>query len=206
MVISKEDLTRIEKAVEAAESHTLGEIVPVIALQSDSYSGAVWRFAALFALLSGALIYRFLLIDYPFYSFALQLPALAIGYGLARWAPLKRHLTSHYEMGKAFHHRAFQAFHEHGLHRTEKETGVLIFVSIFERKACVLADRGILEKLHQKDWEAILEKLLGQIKNGHLTEGLVQAIEAVGQKLAEHFPASGAHKNQLSNHVSVEKE
>jgi putative membrane protein len=203
MVISKEDLSRIEKAVEQADSRTIGEIVPVIALRSDSYSGAVWRFAALFAILCEALIYHFLSL-YPLTAFMLQIPALGLAFLLAQWAPLRRHLISHLEAARAFHHRSFQAFHEHGLHRTEGETGVLIFVSLLERKACILADRAILEKLHPKDWEALLHRLFEKLREGKLADGLIEAIGSVGEKLTEHFPASGEHKNQLPNRVSVE--
>ena len=83
---------------------------------------------------------------------------------------------------------AVQQFLAHGLHTTEARTGVLIFVSLAERHAEIVADAGIAAKVEQAVWDGILGALLAEIREGRLAEGLVAAVDGVGEVLARHFP------------------
>ena len=101
------------------------------------------------------------------------------------------------------HRRAVEQFLAQNLHTTAGRTGVLIFVSVAERFAEILADAAINEKVPQAEWQAIVDELTQHIGNGQPGDGFVRAIAAVGEHLARHFPPDASHPHALSNHLIV---
>ena len=97
------------------------------------------------------------------------------------------------------HARAVEQFLAHGLHTTEARTGVLIFVSLAERYAEIIADAGIAAKVEQKVWDETIGRLIDEIRAGRLADGLVQAIARAGAVLAAHFPPRPGDVNELPN-------
>ncbi|HET6924036.1 MAG TPA: hypothetical protein VFI16_12890, partial [Anaeromyxobacteraceae bacterium] len=87
--------------------------------------------------------------------------------------------------------RAERAFLANGLNRTERGTGVLVFASLLERRALVLGDHGIHEKMGDEGWRRGVEALVGGIRGGDPAAGFCDAIALVGAALAEHFPRPG---------------
>jgi len=105
--------------------------------------------------------------------------------------------------------RAVRAFHEQGLHRTAEGTGVLLFASLFERRAVVLGDRGIHEKMVDGEWDRALEALVAGMRAGDPGRGFEEAVALCGARLAEHFPRDPAAKappNELGDAIRVERE
>ena len=92
-----------------------------------------------------------------------------------------------------------QQFLAHGLHTTEQRTGVLIFVSLMEHHAEIIADAGISAKVDDAVWREAMDKLVGEIRAGRLAEGLIAAIETTGTVLARHFPRAANDRNELPN-------
>ena len=80
-------------------------------------------------------------------------------------------------------------------------TGVLIFVSLDERYAEVVADSGINAKVRQDEWNAIIADLVAKAGAERLTDGFVGAIDAVGAMLAAHFPPRKRNPNELDDHL-----
>src|SRR5690606_39064631 len=76
--------------------------------------------------------------------------------------------------------RAQLEFYEAGLMKTDQRTGILIFVSMMEHQAVVLADRSIAEKVDSEEWLGVIEKLLNGIKRGDAKTGFVDAIRRCG--------------------------
>jgi putative membrane protein len=101
------------------------------------------------------------------------------------------------------HGRAVEQFLVQNMHTTEGRTGVLIFVSVAERYAEILADKGIHTKVPQAAWQAIVDELTASIGAGHTADGFVNAIEKSGAILAKHFPPGSADIHALPNHLIV---
>jgi putative membrane protein len=80
---------------------------------------------------------------------------------------------------------------------------VLIFVSVAERHAEILADAGIEQRVPKATWQAIVDTMTKEIGAGRAVDGLVGAIEAVGVHLATHFPPGTADANELPDHLIV---
>ena len=114
-----------------------------------------------------------------------------------RVAWLKRHFISKKEIDEEVKEAAVTGFFREGLYRTRDETGVLIFVSVFERKVWVLADRGIDEKLSEGVWQETVDMIVAGIKNKSQAEAICRAIEKVGHLLKEHFPIKPDDTDEL---------
>jgi putative membrane protein len=90
-------------------------------------------------------------------------------------------------------------FFAQGLHHTEKRTGVLIFASVAERYAEIIADAGINAKVMPDAWEGAVADLVAGLKEGRAADGFIAAIEQCGAILAEHFPPGALPRNELPN-------
>src|SRR5690606_33858426 len=101
------------------------------------------------------------------------------------------------------HRLAVDQFLAHGLHMTEARTGVLIFVSLAERYAEVIADSGIAARVEQAAWDGLVARLVEAIRHGQLGDGLVTAIDTAGDLLARHFPAVPSDRDELANDLVI---
>ena len=80
---------------------------------------------------------------------------------------------------------------------------MLIFVSVAEHYAEILADAGIHKVVPATEWQALVDKLTTAIGDGRPGDGFVLAIEGVGERLARHFPPGTRDPNELPNHLIV---
>jgi putative membrane protein len=101
--------------------------------------------------------------------------------------------------------RAERAFFERGLYRTKKNTGVLFFLSLLERKVWVLADRGIYEKMDQETLNRYANEVSRGIREGRACEALSQAIQGIGVLLSQHFPITADDTDELPDDVMTEE-
>jgi putative membrane protein len=102
--------------------------------------------------------------------------------------------------------QATQEFFRLALHETRDATGVLIFVSLFERRVVVLADRGIDAKVGEEHWRSVDEVVLAGVAADSLCRGLIEGIERAGAVLSEHFPVRAGDRNELPDRVIVRRE
>lgn len=202
VLVNKDDEARIAKAIVDAERQTSGEIVAMITASSASYYFAPVLWAALIALaLPWPLIYlTWIQVQYIYLA---QLAAFALLTLLFMWRPLRFALVPTNLKRLRAHRRAVEQFLTQNLHTTDNRTGVLIFVSVAERYAEIVADASIHQKVPETEWKAIVDTLTARISEGKAADGFVTAIEAVGQLLAKHFPPGAFDPNTLPNHLIV---
>ena len=86
-----------------------------------------------------------------------------------------------------------------GLHRTRDRTGVLLYVSVAERRAEVFADDGIHAKAPPEVWGEVVDRLIGGLKRGAPADGFVAAIERTGEILAAYLPPRDDDTDELAN-------
>ncbi len=92
-----------------------------------------------------------------------------------------------------------KAFFSEKLYKTKDENGILLFISVFERRACILGDAGINARISQKEWEEIITLIPLGIKEKQQCKALCQAVERVGDILKVHFPIQEDDENELHN-------
>lgn len=100
-------------------------------------------------------------------------------------------------------HRAWAEFNSSDLRATSSRVGVLLFVSMLEHRAVILADKGILAKLDTSVWTKTLQGLLTAIREGRMGDGYVQAIESMANLLAPAFPVQAGDRNELSDRLRI---
>jgi len=199
---------RIEVAVREAEGRSLGQLVPVVVEKSSGYPEARYRGALLAAALATGAALAFAVPLTLAELVLVQAAAAAAGALVALWDPLERVLAGRTEMELAARERAVRAFHEHGLHRTVFGTGVLVFASLFERRAVVLGDQAIHERMGDVEWHRAVDALAAGMRRGDPAAGFCEAIGLCGAKLAEHFPREGVEgpSNELPDALKASKE
>ena len=218
--LSKEALERVSQSVHAAEEKTSGEIVVALAAESSDYS--FWElFAAVILSLAAALCAL---------PFAGKIRAL---YESSNWSAAEWVLPAVYAFGafflilllfflfnlilaldrivipklikeKAVGERAARVFLECGVSNTRERTGILIFVSYLEKRAVILADAGIAQKIGGDLWRLIVTELSEEIAKKNAESALCGAVQKCGELLAQYFPADKSdNPNELSDGVVI---
>ena len=100
---------------------------------------------------------------------------------------------------------AERAFRRLGMENTADRNGVLIFLVPSRKRFAILGDTGIHAKVGQAFWHDVSACLSSQFRRGAFTEGLVEGVHMVGDRLATHFPAVGkADRDELSDDVDFQ--
>ena len=201
-MFSETDENRIAEAITRAEKATAGEIVAVVAAESSSYLYAPFLWASVVALL----------VPWPLilwswwpatWIYVAQVAAFALVLAATLPRPVRYWLVPKSIKRARAHRRAMEQFVSQNLHTTSGRTGVLIFISMAERHAEIVADAGIEERVSKGTWQEIVTRLVAAFRAGQHTDGFVAAIEDVGGHLATHFPPGSCDANELPDHLIV---
>jgi len=200
------DRKEITDAVKEAEQLTSGEIVPMIVSASYHYPMADVIGGVIFALPISLILTYFIggwlwMGTQNMWLFLGILTILFIVFQQVvkniLW--IKRLFISKREIEEEVEEAAVTSFFGEGLYRTRDETGVLVFISVFEHKVWVLADRGINEKVSKGQWDEIVNVIIDGIKQKNQTEAICQALKMVGELLYTHFPIKADDRDELKN-------
>lgn len=194
----------IAQAVREIEKNTDAEVVIVVRGRSGSYRHADYLFGAILAFL-GLLFVLFSPFDFHTYWVPIDVAALFAGgaFVCSRTDVLRRLLTTKRFRDAAARTGAAAMFYEAGIANTQAENGLLIYLSLLERRLEVIADRGILKAMPALKWNtAIFE--LKQIADRCDANRLVTSLRELGTVLAEHIPATGENPNELVDGPRIE--
>lgn len=189
-LFSPEELKHIAAAVNAAEGQTSGEIVPYVVERSEAYEVALWRGG--FAL--SALVWLGVLLWYQLSDAwsALRLVEVLLGLVLAQGGgmllvlfipPLKRFFAGPAALARAVNREAQAAFLAEEIFKTRERTGILLFLSLFEKRVVVLGDAGINAKVAPREWEEVVQTIVSGMHRDRPAEGLLAAIQQCGALL-----------------------
>ena len=201
-MFSEPEHQSIAEAIAAAERKTSGEIVVVVAAESDTYLYVPLLWASALALLVPWPLIYFTWVSVQ-WIYAVQLAVFAILLILMLPRPVRLMLVPRSVKHARAHKSAVEQFLVQNLHTTAGRTGVLIFVSVAEHYAEILADAAIHAKVPETTWQTIVDDLTDHIGRDQAADGLVRAIEAAGRHLAEHFPPGKEDPDELPNHLIV---
>jgi putative membrane protein len=219
--MTEADHIRVTQAVHAAEGGTAGEIVTIVAETSDRYLDvAVWWAASLGVIAMTALAAFPGLVDTVFglisggwaatpvttaEALELALALFVLTFLAVRllllWRPLLVALTPKIVKAGRVHRRAVRYFKVGAERRTTGRTGILIYLSLAERRAEIVADAAIHGKVPQEDWGEAMADLLAGVREGRVADGMVAAIRDVGLILATHFPRADDDANELPDRL-----
>lgn len=218
--MTEDDHARVSQAVAQAEAHTAGEIVTIVAARSDAYRDVALAWAALVALLALAVLelapdFALALADRllglwatewtPRAVFGLALAVATVKFAamlvLQLWQPLRLLLVPGPVKTARTHARALTCFRVGAQRRTKGRTGILIYLSLAEHRAEIIADEAISAKVSAEVWGDAMAAMLAHIKDGRIADGMIAGVEKVGIVLAQHFPRDTNDRNELPDRL-----
>lgn len=216
-VFTEGERERIDAAVAAAEAKTSGEIVPVLATESDGYDRAEDLAGLVFALAMLGVVWGLApglrsasewdpaalapAVEY-WHVLLIVLPLFIVGAWLAARFPLLRRIFLREErMRRCVEDAADRVFRQRRVASTREATGIHIYVSLFERTVRVTGDAAIAAKLDDAAWAEVRDLILAGFRDGRPCDGFCAAIGRCGEILAAHFPAREDDRNELPDRL-----
>ena len=199
---TEEEEERITETTRDVETRTIGEVAVMVVGSSSRYVeaeilGGIFL-GSLISLIITALYFNSSVWSFIPVSLILFFPSRFL---FSKFPVIKTSFIGFGRKEETVRQRAVRAFYEKGLYKTRKNTGVLFFLSILERKVWVLADKGIYEKIEQETLNKFAITVSQGIKEGRACDSLCDAIREAGELLAKHFPVTPGDTDELSNKV-----
>lgn len=218
--LTDEERARVSAAVGEAELGTSGEIVTVLADRSDGYSDialgwcavitftamVIWSFLAetlldTFDMLMGGWNHQWTPLGIMGLLTGLAILKFAGTWLIQLWDPLKFAVIPGKVKSIRVRERAIAHFKVGAERRTHGRTGVLIYLSMREHRAEIVADEPIAAIVSAEVWGEAMADMLVEIRQGRIADGLVAGIRDVGKVLAEHFPRDENDTNELPDRL-----
>lgn len=218
--VDEADHGTVTAAVAAAEAQTSGEIVTVVAAKSNDYDDValVWASIIAFVAMSAfALFPDFYrgLYDRLSGGWGHELTAnewlgtvIAVGvvkwiatWLILLWRPLRLALTPRAIKAQRVRARAIDLFKVGTEGKTAGRTGVLLYLSLKEHRADIVADEAIAAKVSAEIWGDAMAALIDHVRAGRPGEGMAEAVQQMGIVLARHFPRGSDNPNELPDRL-----
>ena len=189
--------TALTKCIREIEKRTDAELVLVVRARSHSYAGANYLFGALLAFVGlNFLLFSPVTFHQIWVPIDIALLFVLGAYVSSRSNAIRRWLTRASVRNKAARAGAAAMFYEAGIANTKAELGVLVYLSLLERRLELIADRGILKAVPSLEWNQALFELRQAGKQPR-PETLTAGLEKLGVLLAQYLPASADNPNEL---------
>lgn len=205
-------------AVSEAEKATDGEIVTIVTEESDHYGDIAWAisgFVALTALLVISLFPEAYLgildwinggwsgiVALPYWALFIFTALKFFGTRLILlWKPLLFLLIPPPIKNARVRKRSVALFTVSTDHRTVGRTGILLYLSMREHRAEIVADNAIVEKVEPAVWGDAMVALIDLVRQGKPGEGMAEAVKQMGVVLSEHFPKTDNNPNELPDRL-----
>ncbi|MBL7044198.1 MAG: hypothetical protein ISR77_36550 [Pirellulaceae bacterium] len=213
-LFTDEQRRRIDQAVVDAEAKTSAEIVPVVATASGRYDRAEDVVGLWLAIVTAVVLWIWLprpgyeagswsgcpvmwqIVGLPAGMVAAFVLGAVMGSKIG-W--LRRLFTPQREMREEVSRRAREVFFDNRIHHTAGATGLLLYVSLFEHMAAVIADQNVLEKLGQPAVDELCAELTNGLHAGHPTDAFCDALASAGRRLGGVLPRAEDDANELAD-------
>ena len=213
--LSDEDHARVSAAIAAAEAGSNGEIIAIAADRSDAYHDVGLHYAVLVLFLVIAFfaawphqleLWWTRLEGWSVEPSLRELLTLLLGLALLKflavlfimkWRPLRLLLTPGATKTRRVRRQAVMLFKTGAERRTVGRTGILIYLSMAERRAEIVGDEAITQATTPETWGEAMAALLVEVKAGRPGDGIVAAVGLIGEVLAAHFPRTEGDTNEI---------
>ena len=210
----------VTAAVAEAELHTSGEIVTVLADRSDGYSDVilVWAAALAFTAMSLFAVWPGAFMDLwdrltgawgtdwttggvATATILLGLVTFTLVWLLFSLQALRYRVVPGPVKAARAHEAAIRHFKVGAERRTHGRTGVLLYLSMREHRAEIVADEAIATRVPAEIWGEAMVDMLSEVSRDRIAEGLAAGVRDVGKVLAEHFPRDEDDQNELPDRL-----
>jgi putative membrane protein len=211
-LLSDHDRSRLDQQIAEVEKRTKTQIVLAVVKRSDAYAELPWKAFALGAALAGLLVF---ILDLRLSEWSTEtmasVAAVVTLAGGATFALLTvlvpafaRRFLSLHRAETETHQYAESLFLDRELFATHGRTGVLVLVSLFERRVVLLPDKGLADRLTGDDMEEIIAAMTALLRRNHLSRALEAGLAQLSQTLQMTAPGRPEGENELSNEVVEE--
>ncbi len=203
----------IREQIAHTESRTRGEIITVVAKQSDDYRYIPILWAAVIALSVPAwyfLYQTFAQSDWQYpgeanTSWQILYPIqvlvfFAVGM-LFQYTPIRMLLIPESIKLRRARRHAHEQYFIQNLHGSTHNCGILIFVSVAEHYVEIIVEKGISEGVDNAVWQSTVDEFVTLVRQGEIGKGFQNAIEHCREILWQHFPADNEKTNEFTNHL-----
>ena len=192
-----EEFTRkLKQKTEELEKVSTIEFVPVVISRSDSYI----TFRTIVALLAS--IYVLLVTSAqslrPWLEESLfAVAAFLVVFALVSWEPILRRVLPKRLKNAAVVDEADAAFLHEEVFATRARTGVLVFISVFERSVFVIGDKGFSKVVDPNYWSDLGLRLADDFSVGSPGQSFFEVLDDMARNIAPKFPLTGDNPNEL---------
>jgi putative membrane protein len=204
--LTKEEKDKIHQTIILQESKTDAEIVPVILHSAHHYIWANYLLGIILGIVFYLILYfspynhKSPLIYLMFFSLGFTL-----GFTLCLIPKIKKYFLLKKEIDYAISLKSNEVFLHYNLHRTKNHQGVLILISLFERKIKIMRDFGVNEKIPEIEFEKIISSFGKNFQENGICNALLKSIEMTGEVLAKEIPKTNQkHNNELPDEIIIE--
>jgi len=196
----------VEDAIAEAEGRSAAEIVVAVSPWSGSYRDTDLLMGVLPACIALALMLFSPFAVSPYFVLPELLAVFAVGFYLARKrAAGRRWLTSPRRRARQVAQAAALAFYDEGVANTEARTGLLIYVSLGEETAVVLADCGLTARIPEPHWQELARQISAALRRSDWAGQLAQAIRETAGQLAAQWPPAADDVDEIPNSIRMRR-
>lgn len=201
-LLNEQEQQQVADAITRVERETDAELVTVLAASADDYTYIPLLWAGIIALVvPGAINYFPGWLDAQL-LLLVQWSTFIVLALLFRMPTVTSRLIPQPVRQWRAANLARRQFLEQNLHHTEGATGMLIFVSEAEHYVEILVDQGISSRISNDIWQENVDVFTASVRQGQTLQGFLTCIEACGEQLKKHVPATH-ERNELPNHLVV---
>jgi len=204
--LNAENRVLVEDAIASVEKSSSVEIVPVIVKRSSTVSHVpvnLFLLLICLGLLFGDYFYILPWVNSGLIYLGLGILSLILSMGLSRFDRVSMLFTPEADRNLQVLQRAELEFYRNKLGQTRDKTGVLVFISVAERRVQVLADETVSKRLPEDTWDKFVEIILQHKKQGLLAKGIAEAILWSGDLMKKEFPIQPQDVNELPNKLII---
>lgn len=210
-ILSDQERSRLDVRVAETEKRTGTQIVLTVIQKSDAYAELPWKAFALGASLAGLILF---MMYWRFHDWYPDVPALFMVAGILLCGALLALLTiliprfakcflSGYRAEVEVRQYAKSLFLDRELFATEKRTGILLLVSLFERRVVILPDKGLDKRLQEEDRGNMIAAMTPFLKRKQISQAFDAGLDYLFRLLTT--PSQEAHNNELPDEIIEEE-
>ncbi|MDA5193298.1 TPM domain-containing protein [Govanella unica] len=218
--LDKSEHDLVTAAVSEAERETDAEIVTIVADLSDHYDDVPLFWAGGMTLLVLSVLAAFPALCHKLFDLIVQgwitemsernllltvfivaLVTFLLVWMILQWMPLRLRLAPHDMKTRRCHKRAVDLFRVAAEGRTMGRTGILIYLSLGEHRAEIVADAAIAGKVAPEAWGDMMAEMVAHVRKGQVGHGMAMAVRQAGDVLAVHVPKTEGNPNELPDRV-----
>ncbi len=211
-VLSENDKDLLEKTIARAEEHLKSQIVLATVIRSDSYAEIPWKAFALGVSVSGLLaLSGNLLFPGWIQGFAVLIAVVAM---LATGAAMTlltmllpvfaRFFLNDNRAETETRQYAESLFLSRQLFLTKHRTGILLLISLFEKKVVIIPDKGICDHVSDDDIQRIITMMKAPLKRNEFLRSMEIAVDEL-TRIIEPLTADDTTCDELPNRIIEER-